>query len=71
MIRQQTITSVRRCVQHTLDMREINVEKRKETQPKTKENKEDHMIIYHQNVNGVGNGGQEGVEEMMTHIKKL
>ena len=71
MIRQQAINSVRRCVQQTLDMREINVEKRKETQPKTKENKEDHMRIYHQNVNGIGNGGQEGVEEMMTHIKKL
>ena len=29
------------------------------------------MRIYHQNVNGIGNGGREGVEEMMTHIKKL
>ena len=50
MIRQQAITSVRRSIQQTLDRREINVEKRKETQPKTKENKEDHMRIYHQNV---------------------
>jgi hypothetical protein len=29
------------------------------------------MRIYHQNVNGIGSGRQEGVEEMMTHLKKL
>jgi hypothetical protein len=70
MIDEEQSTTGRRRIQQTLNVtRQITQEKKEETQPK--KNKEEHMRIYHQNVNGIGSRGREGVEEIITHIRNF
>ena len=72
MIVNKRVTSERRKIQRTLDMRNhIQSERVQEKQPKTRENREDNLRIYHQNVNGINSEGNEGVEEITAHLQQL
>lgn len=72
MNRNAQFTLARIKAQQTLDLRvQENTAKKQVTHPRTRENREEFMRVYQQNVNGINCGGKEGVEEIMTHMQYL
>lgn len=58
------LTSARRKIQQ-------NTEKKKETQPRTRGDRDECMRLYHQNVNGIKSGRKERLEKIIAHMQNL